>query len=95
MVVGISHGSSKTNNSADKAEELGQHPVAAVWQLSNMRRIGTLMSPAQNRKGEGANANVTLLHSMPGAGAGTVYGTIDGQVACALHSMLLRQASLV
>ena len=68
-----------------------QHPVAAVWRLGDMRRMGTLTSRTNHLEED--DANVALFHPLPGAGV--VYGTKQGQIACALSPVVLHQAGLL
>jgi len=75
----------------DGSGEPWQHPVAAVWRLGDMRRMGTLTSRTNHLEED--DANVALFHPLPGAGV--VYGTKQGQIACALSAVVLNQAGLL
>jgi hypothetical protein len=65
-----------------------QHPVAAVWRLGDMKRMSTLVS--RTDLNEEDDANVALFHPKPGAGV--VYGTKQGHIACALNADVLLQS---
>jgi len=65
------------------------HPVAAVWRLGDMQRRATLTS--RTAASEEDDANVALYHPCPGAGV--VYGTKQGQIACALSPSVLAAAA--
>lgn len=64
-----------------------QHPVAAIWRLGDMKRMSTLLS--RTDQNEEDDANVALFH--PKAGAGVVYGTKQGHIACALSPEVMSQ----
>jgi len=74
-------GCSRGNSGSEADGALWQHPVAAVWRLGDMQRMATLTSRTELEEED--DANVALFHPCPGAGV--VYGTKQGQVACALN----------
>uniref|UniRef100_A0A7S2W0S9 F-box domain-containing protein n=1 Tax=Rhizochromulina marina TaxID=1034831 RepID=A0A7S2W0S9_9STRA len=79
VLLGCSRGNSENAEDGEGlASPNDQHPVAAVWRLGDMARMETLTSMASDED----DANVALFHPRPGAGV--VYGTKQGHIACAL-----------
>mmetsp|Transcript_93806 Transcript_93806/g.268540 ORF Transcript_93806/g.268540 Transcript_93806/m.268540 type:complete len:328 (+) Transcript_93806:1532-2515(+) len=76
VLLGCSRG-----NFEGQEQTAWQHPVAAVWRLGDMARMDTLTCAA----GDEDDANVALFH--PRSGSGVVYGTKQGQIACALSTV--------
>lgn len=78
-------GCSRGNFEGQDQKTNWRHPVAAVWRLGDMQRMDTLTCA----EGDEDDANVALFH--PKSGAGVVYGTKQGQIACALNSAELKE----
>lgn len=89
VLLGCSRGNVQERALDDKRPPW-QHPVAAIWRLGDMKRMSTLTSRTDLHEED--DANVALFH--PQSGAGVVYGTKQGQIACALSPEVLEKRGL-